>query len=122
MMTNTHCALDLDERSDDLPRALRREREARRRGTFDPSFKLLTASGLEAERVGGFEGVPPSVPGLARSFEVPFLRLVLFFIKAIFAAVPAIIVLGVMLWFAGHMLQEHFPHLVKMQILIRFLN
>ena len=53
-------------------------------------------------------------------FDVPFLSLMTFFIKSVFAAVPALILLGVMLWLAGDVLRTLFPWLVKMQILIRF--
>ena len=52
--------------------------------------------------------------------DIPFLHLMRFFLKAVFAAVPALIVLGIMVWTAGHVLQLLFPQLVKMQILILF--
>jgi hypothetical protein len=51
---------------------------------------------------------------------VPFVRLMLFYIKAVFAAVPALIILGGLLWLAGDVMRTLFPWLVKMQILIRF--
>jgi len=53
-------------------------------------------------------------------FDVPFVRLMLFYIKAVFAAVPALIILGGLLWLAGDVMRTLFPWLVKMQILIRF--
>ncbi len=62
------------------------------------------------------------VPGTVTRFDVPFVHLMLFFIKAVFAAIPALIILGVLLWFAGDLLRNLFPWLVKMQILIRFPN
>lgn len=69
---------------------------------------------------------PAHTPGLAempypasvRRFDVPFLHLVAFFLKAVFAAIPAIVVLIAVLWVLGAGLQAFFPDLVKMKILI----
>lgn len=62
------------------------------------------------------------VPAAVMRFDVPFFRLALFFLKAVLAAVPALILLGTMLWFAGKGLQAYFPELVHMKILITFPN
>ena len=45
-----------------------------------------------------------------------------FFLKALFAAIPAIILLGIMLWVMGQVLTTYFPALLKMKILITFPN
>ena len=50
--------------------------------------------------------------------DVPFGKLMFFFIKAVFAAVPALIVLTAMLWLFGQGLQSLFPQLLKLKILI----
>jgi hypothetical protein len=63
-----------------------------------------------------------AVPAAVTRFDVPFFRLMAFFIKAVFAAIPALIILGALLWLAGDVLRNLFPWLVKMQILIRFPN
>jgi hypothetical protein len=125
-MTDTHFALDFEDSPDDLPRALRREREARLRAApaLPPplSFGAVGARAPDGSGFGGFDASPRPMPAVGRSLDVSFVRLVLFFIKAIFAAIPAIFVLGAMLWFAGHLLQEYYPQLVRMQIVIRFSN
>jgi len=46
----------------------------------------------------------------------------LFFIKALFAALPALFLLGVLLWLAGDILMAYFPQLVKMQIIFKIPN
>jgi hypothetical protein len=57
-----------------------------------------------------------------QAFDVPFTHLMRFCVKAVLAAIPALILLGVILWFAGAGLQALFPQLVKMKILIGFSN
>ena len=52
--------------------------------------------------------------------EVPFHRLVAFFMKAVFAAIPALVMLTIVLWTVGEVLQRYFPWLLKMRILIQF--
>ena len=56
------------------------------------------------------------------ALEIPFGRLVTFFLKALFAAIPALILLGIMLWGMGQVLTTYFPALLKMKILITFPN
>jgi hypothetical protein len=116
--------------SDDLPRTLRRardERDAREREAngerVPPSLKtaLTAVSGSEAPPVaelaaGGTAGEGVTVTRL----NVPFANLVTFFMKAVFAALPALIVLMVVLWTIGEVLQRYFPWLLKMRILIQF--
>jgi hypothetical protein len=113
-MLDAHSALAADGGPYDLPRALLREREKQER-------EALTQAQAQA--------VPPGRPcadgpvqAMVTRLQLPFLRLVFFFIKAAFAAIPALTILGVILWTAGHLLQLYFPELVKMQILIQFPN
>ena len=116
--------------SDDLPRTLRRardERDAREREAngerVPPSLKVAlsatpdTATPVAAEPVTrGTAGEGVTVTRL----NVPFANLVTFFLKAVFAALPALIVLMVVLWTIGEVLQRYFPWLLKMRILIQF--
>ena len=46
-------------------------------------------------------------------FDVPFSKLVMFFIKAVFAAIPALLILMAMLWLFGQGLQSAFPQLLQ---------
>lgn len=136
---------------DDLPRTLRREREARER----EARERLAAERAQAEReqlsmgpshntahatphapapapvaADDLYAVPDAfpaagevaMPATVMRFDVPFLHLVAFFLKAAVAAIPAVILLGVFVWGAGHLLQTYFPWLVKAQILIHFPN
>ena len=61
-------------------------------------------------------------PASVRSIDVPFVRLMLFFLKAVFAAIPAMIVLIGLLWLGGQALEAAFPELLKAKILITFPN
>lgn len=116
-MTDVNYTLPADD-ADDLPRTLRRQREemdakraaAATYGTPEPAFPVTAADET------GFGGVT------VRRFEVPFLHLVGFFLKAALAAIPALILLGLVLWAVGHVMQIYLPQLLKMQILIWFPN
>jgi hypothetical protein len=127
-MTNLDFALTADER-DDLPRTLRREREARERDGWNQRLgdggggggPSLSIDGYSDRPEAGYEaGDYMAMPAQVVSVKMPFIRLAAFFIKAVLAAIPALILLGAILWFMGHLLQTYYPELVKMQILIRF--
>ncbi|MEO1283220.1 MAG: hypothetical protein AAFV69_16020, partial [Pseudomonadota bacterium] len=60
------------------------------------------------------------LPSEVTRFNVPFFHLVGFFIKAAFAAIPALLLLGGILWGIGMVLQTYFPWLIKMQIFVHF--
>ena len=65
----------------------------------------------------GAYGALASPPGsTVTDIDVPFFRLMTFFIKAVFAAVPALIMLTALLWLFGQGLQSFFPQLLKMKI------
>jgi len=131
-VSEVNFSLLADEGVDDLPRTLRRERDARERAAREEEERMLRATrthdfdlarGLEpADYPAPEHEGPEAVPAVVTQFDVPFLRLMAFFIKAVFAAIPALIILGVLLWFAGDVLRNLFPWLVKMQILIHFPN
>ena len=127
-----------DEPSDDLPRTFRREKEARAREARERAAKERAAApSLSTEPDGRYGGSGPQVephddaqpyivdmpyPSSVRRFDVPFLHLMTFLLKVVLAGVPALILLGAILWFLGAGLQSLFPDLVKMKILISFPN
>lgn len=122
-MTNTNFPLTADSDLDDLPRTLRREHEARAR-----EAQNAAPSGFAPQYAGRDDGYAEAassndaIPATVTRFDVPFFQLMSFFLKAVFAAIPALIVLGVILWVMGQTLQTLYPDLVKMKILISFPN
>ncbi len=59
-------------------------------------------------------------PATITRLQVPFWHMVGFFLKAALAALPAILLLTVLLWGLGQLAQTYLPWLVKMRILITF--
>lgn len=122
--------------TDDLPRTLRREKEARAREARERAARERAAAptlstGIDDDysrpqpqiyRAAETESCIGNAPVAAtvRAFDVPFARLVTFFLKAAIAAVPGVLLLGVILWFVGAGLELAFPQLIKMKILIGF--
>jgi hypothetical protein len=114
--------------SDDLPRTLRREREAR--GLNGNAERGNAGFGFAAPQ-SSVASTPAYVPEPARGervvmeastvtdIRIPFFRLMMFSFKLVFAAIPALILFFGLLWFAGHLLMTYAPWLVKLQILIR---
>jgi len=104
---------------DDLPRTIRREREAREREARERQARereaAMAASVPSIERDGGY-GALASPPATVTDIDVPFVRLMMFFVKAVFAAIPALVVLTALLWLFGQGLQSFFPQLLKMKI------
>lgn len=127
-MTDAEFSLGAGSDLDDLPRTLRREHEARAREARERERRKHTLSadapdvyphgGAREKSYAGDDAVAAAVTRI----DVPFGRLVLFFLKAVLAAIPALILLTVILWFMGQALQTLFPELVKMKILITFPN
>lgn len=136
-----------DEQTDDLPRTFRREKEARAREARERAAQERAAAPTLSTMPEGYgpapaphasqlppqprvEADPSYAPAIAdmpypasvRRFDVPFFHLMTFFLKAVVAAIPALIVLIAILWVAGTALQAFFPELVKMKILISFPN
>lgn len=124
----------LDSAADDLPRTLRREREARYREAMQKAQRErddnseLDGPGIAAALAPEPRFVVPdpitlageAQPAMVTAIRMPFLQLVAFFLKAVLAAIPALILLGVILWGLGTLLQLVFPSLVKMRIFIDF--
>ncbi len=134
-MTDANFSFAADRDFDDLPRTLRRERDARAREAREA--KERERRERDARAMAASMGDPPAylsrrrttppamygdepVPASVERFDVPFLRLSLFFLKAVLAAIPALFLLGALLYFAGKGLEAYFPELVRMKILITF--
>lgn len=132
-MTDANIPLTADSDFDDLPRTFRREKEARAREAREAKERR------EREREGHMNaslGDPPSYLSRPRSapvvygddpvaasvqrFNVPFIHLVFFFLKSVLAAIPALVLLGIILYFAGKGLEAFFPELIRMKIMIMF--
>lgn len=108
---------------DDLPRTIRRERETREREARERELREKQArerhtapAPVLGPIAGDFELPAPAVTVTA--FDVPFARLAAFFIRAAFAAIPALLIVMAFLWVFGQGLQTFFPQLLKMKILI----
>ena len=99
---------------DDLPRTIRRERDARERQAREREAQ--SAVSMPSVDHDGAYGALASPPATVTAIDMPFLGLMTFFIKAVFAAVPALIMLTALLWLFGQGLQSFFPQLLKMKI------
>lgn len=141
-------SLTADGGPEDLPRTLRREKEAREREAREREAAERAAAQREAlpmggppeaasmmmgpaDRAGPVYALPDAayapmdetaMPALVTRIDVPFFHLVAFFLKAVIAAIPALVLLAVLMWGLGQLLQAYFPWLVKAQILIHFPN
>ena len=118
-----------DDDMDDLPRTLRRERaareaEARAREAEIHEPRASPAPELSPPMDHSYapQGYPDddAYPSVVRRFDVPFLHMMTFFLKAVLAGIPALILLGAIIWGAGEILQTFFPWLIKMKIVILF--
>jgi hypothetical protein len=135
--------------SDDLPRTVRQQKEARARDQMAreilnaprpqpasrqaqaaaaaPPSATVASPSLASDYDRAADYAPPGrlPPGEAPAatvtgFEVPFLHMVGFFLKAALAAIPAILLLTALLWVLGQLAQTYLPWLIKMRILITF--
>lgn len=111
--------MTLDEAGlDDLPRTLRRQREAKERSSRDPAPAHQFVD-REVADSAHWTAPPEPVPAIVRAIEVPFFRLVLFFLKAVLAAIPALILLTAILFAGGQLLKAYFPGLRHFEVEIR---
>lgn len=123
-MSDHQLTMTADGGEDDLPRTLRREREARDREARERSYQMPSAASIMggnhyASSPAGPVFAGDLQPAVVRHFDVPFVQLMLFCIKAVFAAIPAVLLLTVMLWLGGQALLTYFPKLVHTEIIIR---
>lgn len=109
-----------DDGPDDLPRTLRREHEARARAKEKEQARAVSSSYAVAPAASydNYTAEDDAMPAVVKRIDVPFFRLVFFFLKAALAAIPAIILLAVLAWYGAELLQTYFPNLMKFQILI----
>jgi hypothetical protein len=103
---------------DDLPRTFRREREAREREGRLREMPKFASEFAQEDDVAYVD--PAAHSGAVQRLQIPFLHLMGFCFKAVFAAIPALVLLTVLLWLGGQALSSFFPQLGKMQILIHF--
>ena len=125
-MTDSNFPLSAD---DDLPRTFRRarqEHEAAQRAASPaaplPGRETMAPIAPAIDGAALHHSLQEPPPATVSDIQVPFLRLMLFFIKAVFAAIPALIILGVLIWTSGEILTAYHPELLKMKILIQFPN
>jgi hypothetical protein len=130
---------------DDLPRTLRREREAQarrareqdesRRAREQDESRGSRENELTQKAVLTPDIAPPPfepdhydyddlepAPATVTKLDIPFLHLMMFFLKAVIAGIPALILLLAILWGIGEVLTATFPELIKMKILIGIAN
>jgi hypothetical protein len=103
---------------DDLPRTIRREREARERQARERQAAAAPAAPLLDRDAAAALEMPSPAPVSVVAVDMPFARLAMFFMRCVFAAIPALVLLTAILWVFGHTLQLFFPQLLKMKILI----
>lgn len=127
-MADPDFPLMADDEMDDLPRTLRREKAAREREANERNGGIGDGRSAPAPELGapidphyGPESYDEElVAAEVQGFNVPFLHMMAFFLKAVLAGIPALILLGAIIWGAGELLQMLFPWLIKMKIVILF--
>ncbi len=139
-MAEPRLSMNPVDQEDDLPRTFRRDKEARERQMREAEARTQRPAAGPAGDANPTRGAAPgyqsaaadlnAVPDFADrlmadsgrvtvgAFDVPFLHMVRFFIKAVFAAIPALILLFVALWAVGQTAQKFMPWLVKLRVLI----
>lgn len=124
-MASVDFPLMADEGAEDLPRTLRREKEARERAARESEAKARAATlthAFDAEERHAAPVAADATGATVTRFDVPFTHLMAFSIKAVLAAIPALVLLTVLLWIGGNLLKAYFPELIHMQIAITFPN
>ena len=112
-----------------VPRTVGRDRAARDQAARERDASRSKRRGPKAPDLGayiephygadGYVDEDP-YPAVVKQLDVPFLHMMVFFLKAVIAAIPALIVLGAIVWLSGEILQQFFPWLIKMRIIIQF--
>ena len=113
---DTSLPLSAASEMDDLPRTLRRERDRQRAaasaGSMGSATRVADAPASASIAADDF------VPATVKRIDVSFLRLMMFFLKAVLAAIPALILLTAILGLGGHLLQVYFPELIQTKLII----
>lgn len=118
-MAEPHFASD-----DDLPRTLRRERDAREREREQRDRDAAMAAQSQPYPQPGYQqdyagSEPMPGAGTVNRLEIPFFHLVWFFVKAVFAAIPALLLLTGLLFAGGQVLKRFAPDLRHFEIIIK---
>ncbi|MGD9802953.1 MAG: hypothetical protein AB7E81_01975 [Hyphomicrobiaceae bacterium] len=124
---------------DDLPRTLRRERDAREArardarereareremrereaASVDDAFDASPVQPYPAQPYG-YDYTPSNIGGVTVTrLKLPFMHLMFFFMKAVVAAIPALILLTVLLWGMGQGLKAFMPGLRHFEIIVK---
>lgn len=126
---------------DDLPRTVRRERDAREREAREREARERAQREREmGPSMGPAMGAAPAAfapqphpapmrmdhddfdlpapPATVTALDIPFLKLMMFLLKAVIAGIPALLLLGAIMWGIGQALQTFFPALLKLKIMI----
>lgn len=114
---------------DDLPRTLRRERDQRERELREREAQASHDEDLLAQNVktpaygAGQYGyafrAPVAGDGTVTRLQIPFVHLVVFLVKAVVAAIPALVLLTILLWGMGQGLKAVYPDLRHFEIIVR---
>ena len=83
-----------------------------------PSARSQSTFGPAGEPEGDFTLAEDPRTAVVTRFKVPFVHLMFFFIKCVFAAIPALILLTAVLWGFGQVLKVVYPSLLHFQIQI----
>lgn len=126
-MSDANFPLTADSEFDDLPRTLRREKEARAREARERGRAMDTSMGSAPPYMGHGHTHPAPVmygdepiAAAVRRFNVPFIHLIGFFLKCALAAIPALVLLGALFYVASKGLETYYPELIRMKIMISF--
>jgi hypothetical protein len=111
---------------DDLPRTLRRERDAREREREMREREKAAAeesfggTSTHSQQSYGYHYAPTGDGGVTVTrLRIPFAHLMFFFMKAVVAAIPALILLTVLLWGMGQGLKAFMPGLRHFEIIVK---
>ena len=122
---------------DDLPRTVRQQKEQRARDQMAreilnaprPAYGKQARAAAMANAGGGSMAADYAThahapgedpPATVTRLQLPFFHMMRFFIKAVLAAIPALILLMLILWAFGQAAQMYLPWLVKMKVLVTF--
>lgn len=107
-------------REDDLPRTFLREREAQQQRAREARNAYSGAPSGEPSMQAYRPDEPPGGGVTVSRFDISYFRLTWFLVKVALAAIPALLILGLLMFAIGQAAQMLFPWLVKMKINITF--
>lgn len=108
-----------------MPRIL--DRQAHEPQPYDRAAERAGVSTPQIDNGPAYPGMPDYAhhlnepqPTVVRALKIPFFHLMWFCLKLTLAAIPAIILLGAILYGLGQILKIYMPWLVQAEIFIRF--